>query len=395
MLPQYFIKVDIQLMKSEIKYHIILLIVAISFQFCIKEKLPPVARFSMTPPFGNTESTFVFDASLSRNDRGINEGLLARWDWENDGEWNTKFSPELIVEHLFDEPGIYSICLQIKDKDGQKAIITRDLTVTVAGPLYIPQTISPIDKAVNQDQSITLSWSCFHSEGQNISYDIYFGEIPTPPLYKEDYKSTILNPGFLESSTEYYWRIVAKDEEGNVSNGTLNRFTTHMIDERDNRKYNIFKVYNTYWMAENLNYQTDSGYWCYDDSPYNCNIYGKLYNLQAAMVACPPGWHLPSDVEWKQFEMSLGMTDVDNWGPRGTVQGDKIKEGGTHPFNALMAGTRNFYGEYKIPEIDAGFWTSTGNIDAAYYRYLYFEQSYIYRNTLPGVYGLSVRCVKD
>ena len=374
---------------------ILLIGIVIVFQFCIKEKLPPIARFSITPTLGYIESIFVVDASLSKNDQDIHENLEARWDWENDGEWDTKFSNEMILEHKYNEVGIYSIRLEIKDTDGQKAQLTRDLTVTEAGPLYTPEVISPIDNAPNLNLSLVLSWSCYHSEGLDIIYDIYFGETSTPPLYKKDYQSTIYNPGYLESSKEYFWRIEAKDEKGNITSSSMNSFFTHLVDERDGTDYDVFKMYDTYWMAENLNYQTDSGYWCFNDNADNCKMLGKLYNWEAAMVACPPGWHLPSDEEWKFFEKSLGITNTDNWGPRGTVQGDKIKEGGSHPFNALLSGIRDSNGDYNLSEIDAGFWTSSGTVEAAYYRFIYYEQSYIYREFLPGVFGLSVRCIKN
>jgi uncharacterized protein (TIGR02145 family) len=51
------------------------------------------------------------------------------------------------------------------------------------------------------------------------------------------------------------------------------------------------------WMAENLNYEAE-GSKCYDDDPSNCTKYGRLYDWETAMTACPSGWHLPSQAEW-------------------------------------------------------------------------------------------------
>ena len=50
------------------------------------------------------------------------------------------------------------------------------------------------------------------------------------------------------------------------------------------------------WMAENMNYEME-GSWCYNDLESNCAQYGRLYNWNAAMKACPEGWHLPSKDE--------------------------------------------------------------------------------------------------
>jgi len=57
------------------------------------------------------------------------------------------------------------------------------------------------------------------------------------------------------------------------------------------------------WMAENLRVARDPEgnpvqCWCYDNDEQNCNKYGRLYTWEAAIKACPKGWHLPSDEEW-------------------------------------------------------------------------------------------------
>jgi uncharacterized protein (TIGR02145 family) len=41
--------------------------------------------------------------------------------------------------------------------------------------------------------------------------------------------------------------------------------------------------------------------------------YGRLYTYDEALVACPNGWHLPSDEEWKVFEIALGMTSPESF----------------------------------------------------------------------------------
>jgi uncharacterized protein (TIGR02145 family) len=90
----------------------------------------------------------------------------------------------------------------------------------------------------------------------------------------------------------------------------------------------------------------------------NYRKYGVLYNFEAAKTACPTGWHLPTDEEWKTLEKQLGMSssDADNAGLRlsGEV-GKKLKsksgwqsEGhgdNSSGFTALPGGNRtNYYG---------------------------------------------------
>jgi len=69
-------------------------------------------------------------------------------------------------------------------------------------------------------------------------------------------------------------------------------------DSRDGKIYIKVKIGNQTWMAENLNYNIKNSR-CYDDNPDNCKKYGRLYDWEAAKKACPIGWHLPSNGEWK------------------------------------------------------------------------------------------------
>ena len=123
----------------------------------------------------------------------------------------------------------------------------------------------------------------------------------------------------------------------------------------------------------------------------------------------PTGWHLPSDAEWKQLEMDLGMTtpqvdETNSW--RGNDQGSQLKNtsgwynngNGTNTsgFSALPAGQLNGNGEFW--EIGQGchFQTSTqiSSIDS-WRRSLSFDKQSVNRYYTWKKCGYSVRCVKD
>ena len=78
----------------------------------------------------------------------------------------------------------------------------------------------------------------------------------------------------------------------------LNPELGEMTDPRDGQTYQTVTLGNQTWLAQNLNYETDNNSWCYDDDPENCETYGRLYDWEAAMSACPDGWHLASDEDW-------------------------------------------------------------------------------------------------
>ncbi|MFA6129016.1 MAG: FISUMP domain-containing protein [Bacteroidales bacterium] len=183
-----------------------------------------------------------------------------------------------------------------------------------------------------------------------------------------------------------------------------------MQDPRDEKYYQTVKLGSQIWMAENLNYSASSSY-SYNSSNDNASIYGRLYDWNTSLTACPNGWHLPADLEWRQLETFLGMdgsTTLLEW-YRGLNEGGMLKDTGTAYWEYPNTGASNLTGftarpgGYRTPDgvfgginTMAGFWTTTGNSSGkAIYRGLHKDKSQVGRDWYDKGYSFSIRCVKN
>lgn len=160
--------------------------------------------------------------------------------------------------------------------------------------------------------------------------------------------------------------------------------------------YMTVKVGNQIWLNTNLNSDIDYS-WCYDGLKENCERFGRLYNWESAVKACPEGWRLPSDADWKVLEMFLGVSvsEVDSTFRRGTNEGAKMHSGAPGlPYGGMVNPTDNYYDGINSMGL---YWSSTESSDAtqAWMRGVYNDDGRIYRGVLGKERGLSVRCMKD
>ena len=139
--------------------------------------------------------------------------------------------------------------------------------------------------------------------------------------------------------------------------------------------------------------------------------FGRLYNWFAADDSrniCPTNWHVPTDSDWMDLEVSSGMDSVvaNNTGWRGTDEGLKLKSsigwnnGGNGQdvlgFNVQPAGGRHPLEGRFLAAGDGGyFWTSTPDGTSAWIRRFKSDYAQIDRWPYNLRNGYSVRCVKD
>ncbi len=218
------------------------------------------------------------------------------------------------------------------------------------------------------------------------------------------------------------------------------------ITDIDGNTYNTVQIGNQCWMRENLkttHYSdatplvdgtgtgnitgdyTTKYFFNYDDNPTLVETYGRLYTWAAIMNdsssntnsigpqgVCPTGWHVPSDIEWKELEIFLGMSQeqADATQFRGAESG-KLREAGTQHWTSPNSGATNSSGFTALPgggryhtaggEFHdifgmAEFWSATTQGDhAPFIRFLFYFMDGIYRDNAGSDQGYSVRCLKD
>ena len=210
-----------------------------------------------------------------------------------------------------------------------------------------------------------------------------------------------------------------KDEFSSSSINTLNPDMEYgkMKDSRDGHVYKIVKIGDQVWMAENLNFKTDSSF-CYNNEESKCTKYGRLYTWAAAVGklesecgsnkcslpsgniqgVCPSGWHLPSKTEWETLFNAVGGQLTAGWVLKSSFGWDRLGDGSdAFEFSVLPAGGKVNCGEYSYEGQEAHFWSSTEDS----YREIgwsfgisFYAKEYANLTGHPKRDGFSVRCLK-
>ena len=196
------------------------------------------------------------------------------------------------------------------------------------------------------------------------------------------------------SNSEFLATPCKTETEDNCEYGTV-------LDDRDGQTYKTVKIGDQWWMAENLNYQTENS-WCDGGTSKttlegDCATYGRLYTWAAATAACPQGWHLPTQTEWDSLITAVGGLSVAGTKLKST-SGWNSNGNGTDAFSfsALPAGNRDYNGGYGREGDYAFFWSSTEyNSSYAYNMYLHYTYDSAVLYYSYKFDGFSVRCIRD
>ena len=191
-----------------------------------------------------------------------------------------------------------------------------------------------------------------------------------------------------------------------------------ILDSRDKHLYRTVTIGKQTWMAENLNYEVETGSYCYNDTLSNCQKYGRFYTWAAAVGKsetecglgkicdlgngkvrgiCPEGWHLPDTTEWGELNKAVGgretagkkLKSTEGWNNNGNGTDD-------FGFSAVPISYREANGDYRPFGVNAFFMSSEQDTVGNMYD---FYMGHDYTKTDYGHCGKNlafpIRCLKD
>lgn len=188
-------------------------------------------------------------------------------------------------------------------------------------------------------------------------------------------------------------------------------------DPRDGNTYNIVMLRDgNRWLAENLRYEAPESFPA-DKKPYEGDLalnpgyswekYGRLYTWEAAQKGSPPGWHLPSDSEWKKmlnvyggYGRNLGLRQE---GPgRDDIEvlmREELRvEFGGFLNTATPTDVAEPYSYVYHDEMLGKFWSTAKQLSRSVRGGIYYRfdmHGRVCRDATNVEYALSVRCMKD
>jgi len=139
-----------------------------------KENIPPTADAG-GPYYANVNNAITFDGSGSSDTDGTIVGY--RWDFTNDGIYDTGWLTSATTTHSYPAVGTYTVNLQVKDNAGAYDTDTTTVTITSeSGAIPTANINGPYSGYVNYPVSFSSAGSIGGSEGTITSWYWTFGD---------------------------------------------------------------------------------------------------------------------------------------------------------------------------------------------------------------------------
>lgn len=164
-------------------------------------------------------------------------------------------------------------------------------------------------------------------------------------------------------------------------------------------EYKTVLINEQCWTKENMKYEPSTGTtMCYDNLESNCEIYGRLYDYEAAALACPSGFRLPTQEEMIAMQEYSGADMYDAGKHLKTTTGWTGENGDDFlGFSALPGGRCDEEQTCRNIGATGYWWTSTEKVKNSNHYTLFLTgdtDSFSASTTMDNDQYISVRCVK-
>jgi uncharacterized protein (TIGR02145 family) len=376
----------------------VLLAIAALIVFMLMRGNPEIEATPVTPPpelvqasfdwkCQNTDCVAPSEVQFTNSSENADEFL---WDF-GDGQISNLPDPM----HTYMEGKTYSVTLTASSETG-RIKVTKSIEVTLPPPLPVNEKPLPIANfEPNRSTCIAPCKVSFENLSRNATrfiWQVNGKKEASSRNYQKTFNSTgkyniklIASSGSNNNTYEQFVRIDApapptsQPSSPSQSSGTFvhGGQTYKWLKLKDGKN----------WMAQNLNYKTPDS-WCYQDKDANCAKYGRYYNFESAQKACPSGWHLPNDQEWKNM--------INAYGGKGPAY-KSLVDSGNVGFNGLLSGHRyEAKGSYLVFGNVGDYWSSreTGPTAARFYRFDGPTKELTQQGNLKS-YGFNCRCIQN
>ncbi|NUU99869.1 hypothetical protein XO12_07105 [Marinitoga sp. 1154] len=123
--------------------------------------------------------------------------------------------------------------IYLGDKKHTGNIDPNNISIPSNRPPLKPYNPYPTNKSEISAYSVALSWESSDPDGDNVYYDVYFGDLKDQTLKISKISQKYYNISNLTPGT-YYWYITAYDDYGNISKSDLWQFTINEIINENN-----------------------------------------------------------------------------------------------------------------------------------------------------------------
>ncbi len=179
----------------------------------------PIPNFTAVPSSLYLGDTLTVNASECTDDNTPLAQLEVRWDWENDGTYDTQWSTDKIATHQYFTPGTKTIKLQVKDTDSNTDSTTQSVIVNSRSPQTF-NLVRPLDGDTVRTITPSFIWRTASDvdPGDTVRYNLYYSKtsaFSVRDTAKAGTDTTVTIFDSLEQLQTYYWKVEAIDRWGN------------------------------------------------------------------------------------------------------------------------------------------------------------------------------------